>query len=110
MNIIFRYNFVCYGRWFRPRMNGQGEFVMVDDEDLLGLEIQNDFFEVFRRSVDVFPIGIVLSVLQDRQINSPAAFVYLRKKLVISSVSADIDLASSGFHHKRCPQRLITFA
>ena len=55
---------VYYAVRLVPRMNGQSEFVMVDGEDLLGLEIKDDFLKVFRRGVDIFPIGIVLPILQ----------------------------------------------
>ena len=91
-------------------MDGKGELVMVNGENLLGLEVENDFFEVFGRSVDIFPIGVVLSVLQERQINRSEAFVYLSKTLVIASVTADIDLTTTRFDHERCPERLIALA
>lgn len=96
-------NVVCRAIRFEPRMDGKSELVMVNGEDLLGLEIQDDFFEVLRRRVDIFPISVVLTIFQESKVNRAKPLVYLSKTLVISSVAADIDHTSTGFDHKRCP-------
>ena len=91
-------------------MDRKGELVMVDGEDLLGLEVKNNFFEIFRRSVDIAPIGIVLTVFQESKVNRAKPLVYLSKTLVIAAVSSDIDLASAGFDQERSPECLIPLA
>ena len=83
---------------------------MVDGEDLLGLEVHDNLFEVFRRGVDIFPIGVVLPVFQQRQINCSEAFVYFREALIVASVTANIDLTTSRFDHERCPECLISLS
>ena len=103
-------NIVRHGGWFRPGMDGESELVMVDGEDLLGLEVEDDFLEVLGGGVDIFPIGIVLSVFQERQVHGAETIVYLGKAFVVASVAADIDLTTFSFDHERRPERLITFA
>ena len=83
---------------------------MVNGEDLFGLEIQDDLFEVFGRGVDIFPIGIVLPVFQKCKVNRSKAFVYLSKTLIVASVTSDIDLATTGFDYERCPECLVALA
>lgn len=67
------------GGGFGPGMDGKSELIVVDGEDLLGLEIQDNFFEIFGRRVDIFPIGIVLTVFQESKVNRAKPLVYLSK-------------------------------
>ena len=97
---MFLCDFVCHAIRFVPWVDRQRELVVVDSEDLLSLEVQNNFFEVFRRGVYIFPTGIVLPIFQERQIHSTKVFVYLAEALVVASVTADIDLTSAGFDQK----------
>ena len=64
VDVVFGCNIVCHGGRFVPWMDGQSELVMVDGEDLFGLEVHDNLFEVFRHGVDIFPIGVVLTVFQ----------------------------------------------
>ena len=100
---MFGCNIVRHAVWFGPSVRGESELMVMNSEILLGLEIQDNFFKVFGCSVDVFPIGIVLTVFQECEINSSEMLMYLTKALIITAVATDIDLTFSGFYHERCP-------
>ena len=80
-----------------PRVHGKGILVMVDGEDLLDLQIKDDFFEVVRHSVDIAPVFVVLPVLEEGKIDRPEAFVNLLEPFVVASVAAHIHFSAGIF-------------
>ena len=48
-----------------PRMLGKGEFVVVDGEHLLRLQVQNGLFQTFGCGMNIFPVFVILSVFED---------------------------------------------
>lgn len=94
---MFGSNTMHYTIRLIPRVHGKGILVMVDGEDLLGLQIKDDFFEVFRRSVDIAPVFVVLSVLKEGKIDRSEAFVNLLEPFVVASVTAHIHFSAGIF-------------
>ena len=95
---------------FGPGMDGKSKLIVVDGEDLTGLEVEDDLLEVGGRSVDIAPRGIILTVFQEREVHGTETLVNLAKAHIIASVAAYIDLTTGGFDQERRPKRLIRFA
>ena len=104
---MFGGNMLRHAVRFVPRVHGKGVLVMMDGEDLPRLQIKDGFFEVFGHGVDISPVGVILSVFQESEVDSAKPFLYLLKTLVIASVAADIDLSASCFYQERSPERLV---
>ena len=108
--MVFCSDIMCHAVGFVPRVHSKGILVVVDGEDLFGMEVKEDLFKVLGRSVNIFPVRVILSIFKESEFNRAETFVYVLEAFVVTAVASNIDFATAGFNHEGSPKRLVSFA
>ena len=106
-DVVLSGNGVRHAVGFGPGVFGEGELVVVDGEDRFGIEVQDGLFQALGRGVDVSPVGVILTVFENRHINLAELLADTPKPTVIASVTTDVNFATAFFHEKRGPESLV---